>query len=94
MYILKFACLSYHSFRSFYMADGGKRCGTCFGSSERKAMSIQQSSPRLSYGPLRKTNLFQASLQQEVSHRFMLTNRTHCHIVGCMALGYISAQTI
>ena len=67
-YILKFACLSYHSFRSFYMADEGKSCGTCFRSSERKAVStpplradfIQQSSPRSSYGPIRKTNLFQA----------------------------------
>ena len=70
MYILKFACLSNHSFLSFYMADGGKRFGTCFRSSERKAVStpplradfIQQSSPRSSYGPLWKTNLFHGPL--------------------------------
>ena len=72
---IKFACLSCHSFRSFYMVDGGK---SCFRSSERKVVSTpplradftQQSSPRSSHGPLRKTNLCQAFLQQEVSHRF------------------------
>ena len=64
---MKFACLSYHNFRSFYMVDGGK---SCFRSFERKVVStpplradfIQQSSPRSSHGPLRKTNLCQAFL--------------------------------
>ena len=68
------------------MADGGKSFDTCFRSSKRKAGSTpplrayfkQQSSPRSSYGALRKTNLFQAFLPQEVSHRFMFTNKTHC----------------
>ena len=32
---IKFACLSCHSFRSFYMVDGGK---SCFRSSERKVV--------------------------------------------------------
>ena len=72
---IKFACLSYHSFRTFYMVDGGQ---SCFRSCERKVVSrpplradfTQQSSPRSSHGPLRKTNLFWAFLQQEVSHRF------------------------
>lgn len=58
------------------MEDVGKRFGTWFRSSERKA--VQQSSPRSSYGPLRKTNLFQAFLQQEVLHRFMFSNKFHC----------------
>ena len=68
------------------MADGGKSFDTCFRSSKRKAGSTpplqayfnQQSSPRSSYGALRKTNLLQAFLPQEVSHRFMFTNKTHC----------------
>ena len=79
----KFACLSYHSCQSFYMADGGK---SCFRSSERKVGSTpplqadftQQLSPRLSYGPPRKTNLCQPLLQQEVSHRF----KTHCVLLA------------
>ena len=55
----------------------------------------QQSSPRSSHGPLRKTNIFWAFLQQEVSHRFMFTHKPIAYlIVGCMALGYVSAQTI
>ena len=65
------------------MVDGGK---SCFRSSERKLVSTpslradftQQSSPRSSHGPLRKTNLCQAFLQQEVSHRFMFTHKTYC----------------
>ena len=85
MNVSKFECLSYHRFRSFYMADGGKSFDTCFRSSKQKAGSTpplrayfkQQSSPRSSYGALRKTNLFQAFLPQEVSHRFMFTNKTH-----------------
>ena len=80
---IKFACLSYHSFRSFYMVDGGK---SCFRSSERKVVSTppfradftQQSSPRSSHGLLRKTNLCRAFLQQEVSHLFMFTHKTYC----------------
>ena len=86
MNVSKFECLSYHNFRSFYMTGGGKSFDTCFRSSKRKAGSTpplrayfkQQSSPRSSYGALRKTNLFQAFLPQEVSHRFMFTNKTHC----------------
>ena len=39
MYLFKFASLSYHSFRSFYVAEGEKSLGTCFRSSERKAVS-------------------------------------------------------
>ena len=86
MYIFKFASLSYHSFRSFYVAEGEKSLGTCFRSSERKAVSTppfrvdftQHSSARSSYGPLRKTNLCQAFLQREESRRFMFTNKTHC----------------
>ena len=77
---VKFACLRYHSFRSFYMVDGGK---SCFRSSERKVVSrppvradfTQQLSLRSSHRPLRKTNLCQAFLQQEVSHRFMFTHK-------------------
>ena len=79
---IKFACLSYHSFRSFYMVDGGK---SCCRSSERKVVSTpplradftQQSSPRSSHGPLRKTNIFHAFLQEEVSHRFIFTHKTY-----------------
>ena len=41
MYIFKFASLSYHSFRSFYVAEGEKSLGTCFRSSKRKALSTQ-----------------------------------------------------
>ena len=68
---IKFACLSYHSFRRFYMVDGGK---SCFRSSEREVVSTpvhcepiftQQSSPRSSHGPLRKTNLFWAFLRRK-----------------------------
>ena len=33
---MKFACLSYHSLRSFHMVDGGK---SCFRSSERRVVS-------------------------------------------------------
>ena len=80
---IKFACLSYHSFRNFYMVDVGKSCSR---SSDRKLASTpplradfaQQSSPRSSNGPPRKTNLFQAFLQEEVSHRFMFTHKTYC----------------
>ena len=80
---LKFACLTYHSFQSFYMVDGGK---SCFQSSERKVVSTpqlqadftQQSLPRSSHGLLRKTNICQAFLQQEGSHRFMFTHKTYC----------------
>ena len=65
------------------MVDGGK---SCFRSSEQKVVSIpplradfiQQSSPRSSCGPLRNTNLCQAFLQQEVSHRF----KTHCLLLA------------
>ena len=75
----KIACLSYHSFGSFYMVDGGK---SCFRSLQRK-----QSSPRLSHGLLRKTNLFWAFLQQqEVSHRFMFTHKTYC-LFNCRRYG-------
>jgi len=64
---IKFACLSYHSFRRFYMIDGVK---SCFRSSERKEVSTpplqadftQQSSLRSSHGPF---------LTAEVSHRFI-----------------------
>ena len=88
---IKFACLSYHSFRKFYMVDWGK---SCFRSSERKVVSTpplraaftQQSSPRSSHGLLRKTNLFQAFLQQEVSHRFMFTHKT-CYLFNCWLYG-------
>ena len=75
---IKFACLSYHSFRS----------------SQRKVVSTpplpgdftQQSSLRSSHGPLRKTNLCQAFLQQEVSHRFMFTHKTNC-LFNCSLYG-------
>jgi len=88
---IKFACLSYHSVRSFFMVDGGK---SCFRSSERKVVSThplwadfnQQSLPRSSHGPLRKTNLCQAFLQQEVSHRFMVTHKTYC-LFNCWLYG-------
>ena len=88
---MKFACLSYHSFRSFYMVDGGK---SCFRSSKRKVVSTpplradftQQSSPCSSHGPLRKTNLCQAFLQQEVSHRFMFTHKSYC-LFNCWLYG-------
>ena len=46
----------------------------------------QQSSPRSSHGPLRKTNLCQAFLQQEVSHRFMFTHKTNC-LFNCSLYG-------
>ena len=39
MCILKFACLSYHSFRSFYKVDGGKSFDTYSRSSEPKVAS-------------------------------------------------------
>ena len=73
------------------MVDGGK---SCFRSSERKVVSTpplradftQQSSLRSSHGPLRKTNLFQAFLQQEVSHRFMFTHNTCC-LFNCWLYG-------
>ena len=73
------------------MVDGGK---SCFRSSERKVVSTpplradftQQSSPRSSHGLLRKTNLFQAFLQQEVSHRFMFTHKT-CYLFNCWLYG-------
>ena len=80
------ACLSYHSVRSFFMVDGEK---SCFRSSERKVVSTHplgadftsftrfQSLPRSSHGTLRKTNLCQAFLQQEVLHRFMVTHKTY-----------------
>ena len=88
---MKIACLSYHSFRNFYMVDGGK---SCFRSSEGKVVSTpplradftQQSSPRSSHGPLRKTNLCQAFLQQEVSHRFMFTHKTY-FLFNCWLYG-------
>ena len=88
---IKFACLSYHSFRSFYMVDGGK---SCCRSSERKVVSTpplradftQRSSPRSSHGPLQKTSIFHAFLQEEVSHRFMFTHKTfwlfNCWLYG------------
>ena len=80
-----FGCLRYHSFRSFYIVDGGK---SCFRSSERKVVSTpplradftQQSSP------LRKTNLCQAFLPQEVSHRFIFTHKTYC-LFNCWLYG-------
>ena len=73
------------------MVDGGK---SCFRSSERKVVSTpplradftQQSSPRSSHGPLRKTNLCRAFLQQEVSHRFMFTHKTYC-LFNCWLYG-------
>ena len=73
------------------MVDGGK---SCFRSSERKVVSThplgadftQQSLPRSSHGPLRKTNLWQAFLQQEVSHRFMVTHKTYC-LFNCWLYG-------
>ena len=85
---IKFACLSYHSFRRFYMVDGGKNC---FGSCERKVVSTpplradftQQSSPRSSHELPRKTNLF---LKQEVSHRFMFTHKICC-LFNCWLYG-------
>ena len=85
---MKFACLSYHSLRSFCMVDGGK---SCFRSSERRVVSTradftQQSSPRSSHGPLRKANLCQAFLQQEVSHRFIFTHKTYCQF-SCWLYG-------
>ena len=88
---IKFACLSCHSFRSFYMVDGRK---SCFRSSVRKVVSTpplradftQQSSPRSSHGLLRKTNLDRAFLQQEVSHRFMCTHKTYC-LFNCWLYG-------
>ena len=88
---IKFACLRYHSFRSFYIVDGGK---SCFRSSERKVVSTpplradftQQSSPRSSQGLLRKTNLCRAFLQQEVSHLFMFTHKTYC-LFNCWLYG-------
>ena len=46
----------------------------------------QQSLPRSSQGPLRKTNLCQASLPQEVSHRFMFTHKTYC-LFNCWLYG-------
>ena len=88
---IKFASLRYHSFRSFYMVDGGK---SCFRSSERKVVStpplradfFQQSSPRSSHGLLRKANLCRALLQQEVSHLFMFTHKTYC-LFNCWLYG-------
>ena len=73
------------------MVDGGK---SCFKSSERKVASTpplradftQQSSPRSSHRLLRKTNLFQAFLQQEVSHRFMFIHKT-CYLFNCWLYG-------
>ena len=73
------------------MVDGGK---SCFRSSERKEVSThplgadftQQSSPRSSHGPLRRTNLYQVFLQQEVSHRFMVTHKTYC-LFNCWLYG-------
>ena len=67
---------------------------SCFRRSERKVVSTpplradftQQSSPRPSHGPLRKTNLCQAFLQQEVSHRFMFTHKTYC-LFNCWLYG-------
>lgn len=51
-----------------------------------RADFTQQSSPRSSHGPLRKTNLCQAFLQQEVSHRFMFTHKTYC-LFNCWLYG-------
>ena len=96
---IKFACLSYHSVRSFLMVDGGK---SCFRSTERKVVSThplgadftQQSLPRSSHGPLWKTNLCQAFLQQEVSHRFMFAHKTYC-LFNCWLYGIgILSKTI
>ena len=75
------------------MVDGGK---SCFRSSERKVVSTpplradltQQLSPRTSHGPLRKTTLFQAFLQQEVSHRFVFTYKTCC-LFNCWLYGIV-----
>ena len=47
---------------------------------------FQQSSPRSSHGPLRKANLSQAFLQQEVSHRFIFTHKTYC-LFSCWLYG-------
>ena len=51
-----------------------------------RADFTQQSSPRSSHGPLRKANLCQAFLQQEVSHRFIFTQKTYCQF-SCWLYG-------
>ena len=51
-----------------------------------RADFTQQSSPRSSHGPLRKANLCQAFLQQEVSHRFIFTHKTYCQF-SCWLYG-------
>ena len=91
---MKFACLSYHSFESFYTVDGAK---SCFRSSERKVVSAppstQQSSPPSSHGPLRKTNLW---IFARLSYNSKYCIHLCSHVkpiaylnVGCIALGYI-----
>ena len=40
MNVSKFECLSYHNFRSFYMAGGGKSFDNCFRSSKRVNTSV------------------------------------------------------